>query len=89
MNEKLYLEYLPGVKSSRSFSRQQITSSVIERLAQTCRIACGIVGLSNADGEYYCEADIPEDRIHLLIGFSHFDDENVQHQALEYMDGFL
>ncbi|CAF4220374.1 unnamed protein product [Adineta steineri] len=37
------------------------------------------------NSNYYCEADIPDDRIHLLIAFSHFDDENVQHQALEYM----
>ncbi|CAF4420542.1 unnamed protein product, partial [Adineta steineri] len=28
-----------------------ITSSITESLAQTCRIACGIVGLSNAAGE--------------------------------------
>ncbi|CAF4196851.1 unnamed protein product [Adineta steineri] len=59
MNEKIYLEYLPEVKSSRSFSRQQITSSITESLAQTCRIACGIVGLSNAAGEA-CNTEVSQ-----------------------------
>ncbi|CAF1257792.1 unnamed protein product [Adineta steineri] len=35
--------------------------------------------------KFYREAYIPDNLIHLLIAFSHFDDENVQHQALEYM----